>query len=340
VIVFCPCGTRKQSKVCGASITLPNVALTMECDDSCLIKQRQAKMAEAFQIGPNAATLVFPTAWPEPLVKMALHFKPLVLSTEAKLAEMLENPSEKFYYFPRQRLASSSKIICDMCNFYGFVGEIVDTSHPDKANVIVRRTPLRIPTAPRTLLRYETCNSSKVLEIYDPENVNDCDSIEVEVEPVESVESTIMAAEYIPDSVLIRGVFDHVSSDTIIEALTIGYKSLGIKGRLFWLSDSEFYCSFDLSRSDEENTFDGIFNLTAGTLNMLSEFIQLEMVNELKLATSALTCQVVKNAYLRTVSEGLRNIKKRQVSEIRWRGYVDDGWTTSSVFKHQGVVIN
>jgi hypothetical protein len=80
--------------------------------------------------------------------------------------------------------------------------------------------------------------------------------------------------------------------------------------------------------------------VTAVTLNMLSEFIQLEMVNELKLATSALTGQVIKNAYLRTVSEGLRNIKKRQVSDIRWRGYVDDGWTTSSVFKHQGVVIN
>jgi hypothetical protein len=103
VTVCCICGSRTLQRVCGVSTSSPDVFLQLDCDDSCATKLRNLKLAQAFSIKPELSGDVKgrDVNWPEALVRTAVHFKQVVLSTELKLAELLANPTERFYYFPR-----------------------------------------------------------------------------------------------------------------------------------------------------------------------------------------------------------------------------------------------
>lgn len=279
-------------------------------------------MAEAFEIlekdSENQTSLS--GEWPLALVKSAVHFHSLVFSTEKKLSELLSNPAERFYYFPPQKLMSASKLICEICNAYGFLSEIVDSNRPDKANVIVRRSPVKVPSMPKVLLRLNI--SLTISSLLD--NVDELASEEIETETTDlsksqEAEELILLEPFKPNSIFVQKIPKDVALNDILKSLSVVYRVFNITGSLYWISDSDFFCVFqseevvDIEKLREafEDTFKG---------------------------HAILSTQIIKNSYLRTGSDSILNVKKRSVPAYRWC-VNDDGWVSTTKFRNQGMQI-
>ncbi len=53
ITLQCPCGNLQSRAKCGVSIHAPNKEKTLKCNDSCMIAQRNAKLAEALGLNPS-----------------------------------------------------------------------------------------------------------------------------------------------------------------------------------------------------------------------------------------------------------------------------------------------
>lgn len=304
VTTFCPCSNLSKTSFCGISVNNPEAPKVLECNDSCFVKERKLRMAKAFEIDPNEPCCVISTLeWPDELVREAANVKALVLMVETKLSQFLNDPSTPYYYFPRQK---SNKLVCEMCNFYGFEADIVD-ANIGKATVVLRRSTFKTPSIPPKLLSVA---------------IGDNNDFVID-ESLDVIPDDLL---YEPNVIFATGA--PLESDLKNSTNEI-YKSLKLVGKLYWISDTSFFCTIEEKENSKPNE----------DLELLQEKMR-SLMAEPNLINQLTTLQLINQSFLRASDNSLINIKRRKVSAFRWLETSEEvGWTQTSIFRNQGLVV-
>ncbi|KAI8905916.1 hypothetical protein EDD86DRAFT_257035, partial [Gorgonomyces haynaldii] len=326
--VVCECGLKTKQRLCGVSAENPDLNLVLECDETCIKKKRQLQLAEAFGMDPNAPPAILNVQWPESLVRTAKNYKELVLQTEKKLKELIEMPSDSYFYFPRQKLSGANRIISEMATFYGFGAEILD-ERINKGTVSVWRSERRVPSLPPKLLSVVMENYDPLLPCVDPNIL-----VDGQVDQ-EEVKTKILESIYEPNAVYVEGVPEETTTQEMITCLVSVLTSLNLVGRLHWLSNTSFYLTFERiegwggATKKQEDVFETLL------LRLLDR-----LIGDMGWAQMVSHCQVISGyCHVKDRDDPLVSIKKRQVSPHRWSEFTSDGWQAPPELKNKGILL-
>ncbi|KAL5036409.1 hypothetical protein BDV3_005100 [Batrachochytrium dendrobatidis] len=321
----CPCGNRSVTTVCGALQGKLAISPNMECDESCLQKQRNERLANA--LGIDTTELDTPSGAPinavysDSLIRSALSFKSVVLATQKTLAELVNDPSKQYFYFPKQRMFSANTLILELAPFYGFAAALLD-ANVGKGTVVVRRVANRPPFIPDKLL-------SEVAEEYDPNapvaTSNDTVDLKLDLDP------------FIPNAVLVRGVPLEAEVDNIKAILRPICNFMNMAATLSWISDIDFLVTYE-----RYAVWGSIKEKEAEVPSILADRINAAMVTDIGWATNVVECQVFHNGTIRLEDNHVlkRDTSNSAISVRRIADQKDDGWKFVKSSKNPGVPIN
>ncbi|KAJ3128279.1 FKBP12-associated protein [Nowakowskiella sp. JEL0407] len=173
ITLTCKCGHKKVASTCGAwkeSIGRSG-APPLECDNSCLLAERNRKLAEAFEMlpgkDPSAAPAeketIFEAAirYGEKIVKHAHANLIWVKSIEGSLEEFVKEPSRRMYVFPRSKKANNYFIYL-LAQHYNLNAEYVDTHFDGAGSIMIhKKSASALATIPQIL-------ASEVGAVYRP----------------------------------------------------------------------------------------------------------------------------------------------------------------------------
>lgn len=298
----CSCGSKVEKRVCGTSITNPPTALILECDESCDHNLRKVKMAEAFKIGEDPILEPLCEVWSESVIQLGRDLEKLVKSTEKTLSSLVADQSVTFYYFPRQKSSSSNSLIYEMCLVYGFASEIVDTNI-GKGTMIARRSALKMPSLPMSLLSGEIAATAGLVILVDSDTTEAVDTTEMQED--------LNATTYKSNALHVTNVPSDQSTSEVLEILVGHFSNLDIHGQLFWLDEWTFYIVVNDSIEDQDSYLDKVY---FSLLESQAAIWQLKY------------CQSFKAGFMRFAREKLFSIKRLIVPTWRYETLDNDGW--------------
>ncbi|KAJ3331230.1 FKBP12-associated protein [Blyttiomyces sp. JEL0837] len=151
IVQKCPCGNRTNETSCGAwkESLGKKAGVTLECDDNCLLLERNRRLAEALDISTPSAT---PTeiVYDDFLLRYANQNLTWVKGVEKTLAEFVKDPVRRMVHFPHTK-AKPTRFIEALVSHYHLVPEIVDAER-GKGSVIARKTISKTPSVPSVLV--------------------------------------------------------------------------------------------------------------------------------------------------------------------------------------------
>ncbi|PWZ03652.1 hypothetical protein BCV70DRAFT_197851 [Testicularia cyperi] len=143
VTLQCPCGNLQTRAKCGVSIHSPNKDKSLKCNDSCIIAQRNAKLAEALGLNPSEKTA--PSSYDyETLAYYAIPAnRRFCDELEATLNDFIRSPRAGMILPPTNKL--QRKFTHELAAVYRLASESVDYE-PRRSVSIRRKQDSRIPT--------------------------------------------------------------------------------------------------------------------------------------------------------------------------------------------------
>lgn len=142
ITLQCPCGNLQSRTKCGVSIHAPNKEKSLKCNDSCMIAQRNAKLAEA--LGLNPSEKAAPAAYEhETLAYYAVPSnRKFCDEVEATLNDFIRSPRAGMILPPANKF--QRKFTHELAAVYKLASESVD-SEPRRSVSIRRKQDSRIP---------------------------------------------------------------------------------------------------------------------------------------------------------------------------------------------------
>lgn len=142
ITLQCPCGNLQSRTKCGVSIHAPNKEKSLKCNDSCMIAQRNAKLAEA--LGLNPSEKAAPAAYEyETLAYYAVPSnRKFCDELEATLNDFIRSPRAGMILPPANRF--QRKFTHELASVYKLASESVD-QEPHRSVSIRRKQDSRIP---------------------------------------------------------------------------------------------------------------------------------------------------------------------------------------------------
>ncbi|KAH6566818.1 hypothetical protein BASA50_001905 [Batrachochytrium salamandrivorans] len=324
----CPCGNRIIKKVCGSTKDRRSTAQALECDESCLRKRRNERLADALgiDISSTGVAVGSPSTamYTESLILAALSFPSVALSAEKTFAELVNDSSKQYFYFPKQRMFAANTLIIELAAFYGFTAELVD-ANVGKGTVVVRRVASRPPYLPSKLL-------SKSADEYNP------NAPAAEASNTANVTDLRLDLEaFTPNAVLVRGVPLDAEVSNIKDILKPVCNLMNLAARLCWISDVDFLITY------ERYAFWGsIKEREAEVPSMLADRVTMAMVVEIGWAKEAFECQVLPSGVIRLQDNQIleRNTNTSALVARRANSSVEEGWKAVRKSKNTGIPIN
>ncbi|KAJ1340161.1 hypothetical protein BSLG_005248 [Batrachochytrium salamandrivorans] len=293
----CPCGNRIIKKVCGSTKDRRSTAQALECDESCLRKRRNERLADA--LGIDISSTGVAVGSPSTAI--------VALSAEKTFAELVNDSSKQYFYFPKQRMFAANTLIIELAAFYGFTAELVD-ANVGKGTVVVRRVASRPPYLPSKLL-------SKSADEYNPNA------------------PAAEASQYCE----LRGVPLDAEVSNIKDILKPVCNLMNLAARLCWISDVDFLITY------ERYAFWGsIKEREAEVPSMLADRVTMAMVVEIGWAKEAFECQVLPSGVIRLQDNQIleRNTNTSALVARRANSSVEEGWKAVRKSKNTGIPIN
>ncbi|KAJ9473969.1 FKBP12-associated protein 1 [Pseudozyma hubeiensis] len=142
ITLQCPCGNLQSRSKCGVSIHAPNKEKSLRCNDSCIIAQRNAKLAEA--LGLNPSEKAAPAAYEyETLSYYSVPSnRKFCDELEASLNDFIRSPRAGMILPPANKF--QRKFTHELAAVYKLASESVD-SEPRRSVSIRRKQDSRIP---------------------------------------------------------------------------------------------------------------------------------------------------------------------------------------------------
>ncbi|SPO28619.1 related to Shuttle craft protein [Ustilago trichophora] len=142
ITLQCPCGNLQSRTKCGVSIHAPNKEKSLKCNDSCMIAQRNAKLAEA--LGLNPSEKAAPAAYEyETLAYYAVPSnRKFCDEVEATLNDFIRSPRAGMILPPANKF--QRKFTHELAAVYKLASESVD-QEPRRSVSIRRKQDSRIP---------------------------------------------------------------------------------------------------------------------------------------------------------------------------------------------------
>ncbi|SPO28106.1 related to Shuttle craft protein [Ustilago trichophora] len=142
ITLQCPCGNLQSRTKCGVSMHAPNKEKSLKCNDSCMIAQRNAKLAEA--LGLNPSEKAAPAAYEyETLAYYAVPSnRKFCDEVEATLNDFIRSPRAGMILPPANKF--QRKFTHELAAVYKLASESVD-QEPRRSVSIRRKQDSRIP---------------------------------------------------------------------------------------------------------------------------------------------------------------------------------------------------
>lgn len=142
ITLQCPCGNLQSRAKCGVSIHAPNKEKTLKCNDSCMIAQRNAKLAEA--LGLNPSEKAAPAAYEHEMLAYyaVTSNRKFCEEVEATLNDFIRSPRAGIILPPANKF--QRKFTHELADVYKLASESVD-QEPRRSVSIRRQQNSRIP---------------------------------------------------------------------------------------------------------------------------------------------------------------------------------------------------
>eukprot|EP00842_Homolaphlyctis_polyrhiza_P005537 jgi/Hompol1/5985/HPOL_001252-RA len=322
----CPCGHRTKQSVCGSSRDKPAVQPRpmLECDDGCARRLRNEKLAEALGIDPDTpAPSASTPAFSDALLRSALSFRDVVITTEKTLADLVNSPSKLYHYFPKQKFNAANSLIVELATCYGFRAQLVD-ANVGKGTVIVRRITGHPPIIPAKLL------SQAVLE-YDPVTSAAAAAAAAAAVPDPAV---LELEPFSPNAIMVYGVPLDAEISNIKAILKPICNLMNLAAKLYWVSDTDFLITYERFA-----VWGSIKEKDAEVPSLLADRVSATLVDDIGWAHTVVECQVLPSKLIRFANGDLL---KRDVANLVKRSTVvhEEGWTNVKQSKNPGIPIN